>query len=770
MADTVPVELRFEAEATADVTWVVRAATLREALNTPFSLALEISTDQLDAEPVRLLGTAASFTVTRADFTRTVSGIVASLTEGPEAQDDPEGDRLTVRLVLRPALEALRYRVNTRLFQDVAVPDVLDEVLTAALGGYGRSVDARLSRTYPICEYRTQHDESDLAFCHRLMEEEGIVYWFEEGDAETLVLADAGAEYATLEPAEGGALEFRLRVGDRVGTEHVSVFEPRSQIVPTTLVTRHFDWTRPSAPIEGASSDAPPDAPSGAHIDPPREVYAHGHAPLSLSEFDGTAYGASDVEDQVRLRREAHAFDAKIVDGRSTVSALRPGGRFDLSGHPLQDLDRGWAVLSVEHCFGRDGGEDGYFNTFRCFPDDVPYRPARVTPRPRVESALTARVVGPAGEEIHTDAHGRVRVQLHWDRQGAMDEHSTRWVRVMQPWAGAGWGHVFIPRMGMEVVVEFVDGDPDQPLVVGALYDGEHATPHALPDDKTKSTIRTETSIGGGGNNELTFEDAAGSELVYVHAQKDFDEVVENDHTTTVHHDQSIHVDNDQTQEIGNDQTEHVFNDQDLTVDANRSVTVHGSFTETIDGSETKTVSSGSTETITGGETRTVTGGMTESIAGGRTQTITASSTESVSGALSQTVNGSIVITTPSTYEVTAVGGFSITTPGATTLIAPGGYSLLAPGGQTSIDESWFSLGNKWFDNYGVKGTTVVTKIDVVYAMQAAAQVCTIDAFGAKLTTGGAFEEFSGAKAETTGAKLKSYAGALLFAGLFNKT
>jgi len=766
--DLAQVRLTLEAEATGGAAWVVRAATLREALNTPYELELEVATDDRDVEPVLLLGTSVTLTYERHDFLRHVAGIVAGLEEGPQ----PNDEFVVARLSVRPALEALKHRVSTRLFQDMTVPQILEQVLTEGLGGWDRSVELRLERSYPTCEYRTQHDERDLAFCHRLMEEEGIVYWFEEGDgAERLVLADATQAYGRVEPVHGGPLELALRDGDRTGRELVSAFEPRSRVTPTALATRHFDWTTPSTPIEGASSDAPPDdAPHGAHVDPPREVYEHDHAPLTWHGFDGEAYAESDVADQVRVRREAQAFEARIARGSSTVTSLRPGFGFDLSGHPLADLDRGWFVRAVTHRFGRDAVEQDYDNDFTAWPDDVAYRPRRRTPKPRVASAQTARVVGAAGEEIHTDAHGRIRVQFHWDREGASDERSTRWVRVMQPWAGAGWGHVFIPRIGMEVIVEFVDGDPDRPLVVGSLYDGEHAVPHALPDHKTKSTIRSESSLGGGGNNELTFEDLAGSEQVYVHAQKDFNEVVENDHTTTVHHDQTIRVDDDQTQEVGNDQTEHVFANQDLTVDADRAVTVHASFTEVIDGSETKTVSSGSDETIVGGETRAVSGGMTESISGGRTQTITGSSTETISGALTQTVTGGVTITTPSTYDITADGGFSITTPAATTVIAPGGWSLLAPGGQTSIDESWFSLGNKWFDNYATKGSTVVTKLDIVYGMSLAAQVCAIDILGAKLTTGGAFEEFSGAKLEGVGARLKAYTGCILFAGLFNKT
>jgi type VI secretion system secreted protein VgrG len=269
----------------------------------------------------------------------------------------------------------------------------------------------------------------------------------------------------------------------------------------------------------------------------------------------------------------------------------------------------------------------------------------------------------------------------------------------MQPWAGSGWGFVFIPRIGMEVLVDFVDGDPDRPLVIGSVFNGEHPLPYALPGEKTKSTIKTESSLGGGGFNELRFEDKKGSEEVFTHAQKDQNEVVENDHTTTVHHDQRIRVDNDQSQEVGNNQTEHVFVDQDLTVDANRTITVHGNFTETIDGSETRTVSSGSTETIDAGETRTVTGGTTETISGGRTQTINGGSTETINGSLSQSISGGATITTPASYNLTATGGLTIVAPAGTKFNAQGGVKIVSSS-VTTHDLFFRLLGREVNENY----------------------------------------------------------------------
>jgi type VI secretion system secreted protein VgrG len=212
-------------------------------------------------------------------------------------------------------------------------------------------------------------------------------------------------------------------------------------------------------------------------------------------------------------------------------------------------------------------------NRFECIPLAVEWRPARRWPKPRITSMQTATVVGPSGEEIHTDIHGRIKVQFHWDRENPANETSSCWVRVQQAWAGGGWGFWWVPRIGMEVVVQFVDGDPDRPLVTGSVYNATNELPYPLPDEKTKSTIKSNSSLGGGGSNEFRFEDKAGSEQIYAHAQKDYNEVVEHDHNTLVHNCQTNTVDVDQTQTIGANQTETVHN-QVMTVDGNRTVHV----------------------------------------------------------------------------------------------------------------------------------------------------------------------------------------------------
>lgn len=758
--DTEHVELVFNCDGTTDVSWAVGGATICERLNATYSLSLDLATENTDAEPLQMLGSPAKLTLTRGSVMRQITGIVSRVHEG---STHPE--MVTAGVTIVPALEALRHCINTRIFQEMTVPEILEEVLGEGLGQYERRVDNRTSRSYPTCEYRVQYGENDLDFCERLMEEEGIAYWFEfEDEAETLVLADSAREWGEIETSHGGAVQFSLQQTGVGGHEFMSELHGESSLRPTKFTTRHFDWTHPSVFVEGDSDEsAEDDRPNGGSLPPDREIYEHDERPLTLSEYGGAAYGANDVDDQATIRRQSQAWESFICEGESTVLNMKIASVFELIGHTRPEMDNRYLVVEVSHIFGVQGSD--YHNEVICVPDSVIYRPLRTKRKPRVASLQTATVTGPSGEEIHTDEHGRLKVQFHWDRLGAFDEHSSCWVRVMQPWSGAGWGHVFIPRIGMEVTVGFVEGDPDRPLVMGSVYNADHPPPYPLPDEKTKSTIKTETSLGGGGFNELRFEDKAGEEEIFIHAQKDENEVVENDHTTTVGNDQTITVGNDQTQEIGNNQTEHVSANQDLEVDANRTIQVHGDFSETIDGSETRTVSSGVTETIDSGENRTVTGGMTETITGGRTQTINGDSKETVNGSLTQTIAGGATITTPASYEVTANGGMNITAPGGITIIAPAGFNLVAPGGQTTIDLIFDKIGGQHEANFAYSIGDCLNKQEVVASLNRGMTGCHIETFATKVEFAGLLRGKKDVQLNTSACKLKTCAAQMLKIG-----
>ncbi len=329
-------------------------------------------------------------------------------------------------------------------------------------------------------------------------------------------------------------------------------------------------------------------------------------------------------------------------------------------------MNQEWVLLRVQHwCSQPQAAEEQagpaeqsvYQNSFECAPYSVPYRPRRWTPRPVVDGPQTAIVVGPAGEEIHTDEYGRVKVQFHWDRAGQKDDKSSCWIRVSQGWGGAGYGMVIIPRIGHEVVVDFLEGDPDQPLIVGRVYNGESPPPYGLPGAKTMSSFKSNSSPGGGGSNELRFEDAAGSEEVYLHGQKDWNTVIEhdktekigNDNTESIGHDETIDVKNNRSKTVGVDQSETIGSnktisvgvDHDETIGANMSLSVGSNKTETIAIASTETVGAEKTLSIGAVYQVTVGAAMNETVGAAKAVEVGGSNSEKIGGDKSETIGGS---------------------------------------------------------------------------------------------------------------------------------
>jgi type VI secretion system secreted protein VgrG len=694
MSDTDnPVIVRFEPSADIEGEWQVSGLLIRQRFNEPGKAILELHSQDLMAEPSLMLGTSATVAIERAGIVHEFSGIVERVEDGVSSQHE-----LMTTLTLVPALVALRHRTNSRIFQEMTIPEILEKVLAEGLGAYERELDlGYLSGTYPAQEYTVQYQETDFDFVHRLMEEHGINYHFVSLDGkEVMTFHDSDSVYADLVSLgnSDGMLPLIMR-GDNPGlTEELSEFRRYSKLRSTVARTKVFNWLTPAEPYEAENSEAADLAtPNGASLEPEREDYVHDE-PSSLSSYRTAGLAPADVDQDLAIRRAVHQRDAIRCVGASTALGMAPAVRFELVDHPQPDLAAQYVVVAVEHSFGTYGpGNTGYGNNIECIPSAVEWRPERRRRRPRMPSLQTATVVGPAGEEIHTDEHGRIKVQFHWDREGKNDENSSCFVRVIQPWAGNGWGFVFLPRIGMEVAVNFVDGDPDRPMVSGCVYNGENVPPYGLPDDKTKSTIKSNSSPGGGGFNELRFEDAAGSEEIFIHAQKDFNETVLNDHNTTVGNNQTNNVDVDQTQTVHGNQSETVDGNQDMTVNGTRTVHVVGAFDETLDATETRTVTGDVTETFAANETRTISGSQTETITGSVSRTISGSQTDTITGSLSETITGGITTTTPANLNLTAVGGINMTTTGAMMVNAVGGFTVLAPGGTKTVDMDFWSFG-----------------------------------------------------------------------------
>jgi type VI secretion system secreted protein VgrG len=693
--------VRFEPSADIEGDWQVSGLLIRQQFNEPGKATIELHSQDLMAEPSLMLGTSATIMIERAGVVREFSGIVERVEDGVSSQHE-----LVTTLTLVPALVALRHRTNSRIFQEMTIPEILEKVLSEGLGAYEREVDVGyLSGTYPAQEYTVQYQETDFDFVHRLMEEHGINYHFVSQDGkEVMTLHDSDSIYADLVSLgnSDGALPIVMR-GDSAGlTEELSEFRRFSKLRSTVARTKVFNWLTPASPYEAENSDAAElVTPNGASLDPEREDYVHDE-PSSLSSYRTAGLMPADVDQDIKLRRTVHQRDAIRCVGVSTAIGMAPAVRFELVDHPQPDLADQYVVVAVEHTFGTYGlGGTGYANSIECIPSAIEWRPERRRKRPRMPSLQTATVVGPAGEEIHTDEHGRIKVQFHWDREGKNDENSSCFVRVIQPWAGNGWGFVFLPRIGMEVAVNFIDGDPDRPMVSGCVYNGENVPPYALPGEKTKSTVKSNSSPGGNGFNELRFEDAAGSEEIFIHAQKDFNEVVLNDHNTTVGNNQTNNVDVDQTQTVHGNQTETIDGNQEMTVNGTRTVHVVGAFDETLDATETRNVTGDVTETFSANETRTISGSQTETITGSVTRTISGSQTDTISGSLTETITGGITTTTPGNLAVTAAGGINMTTAGAMLVTAAGGFTVLAPGGTKTVDGEFWQYGGGQIKTFG---------------------------------------------------------------------
>ena len=345
------------------------------------------------------------------------------------------------------------------------------------------------------------------------------------------------------------------------------------------------------------------------------------------------------------------------AEGQSTVPRLLPGFTFTMHGHDLDGFNQEYVLYEVTHngkqpqvLAERSGGEGTQSgNSFLAVPSSVALRPERITPKPVIKGVQTAIVAGPSGDEIYPDAHGRVKVQFHWDRQGRNDENSSCWIRVSQAWAGTGWGAMFIPRINQEVIVDFIEGDPDRPIITGRVYHGTNTPPYALPGEKTKSTIKSHSSKGGGGSNEIRFEDKKGSEEIYVHGQKDWTIAINNDKNQQVGSNESLSVGNNRTKTVGNDQSETIGVNKHITVGSNHDEQIGANKNETIASNmnlmvgvnQTDTVGAAKAVTIGAAYQITVGAAMNETVGAAKAEEIGAVKAVTVGGNSTETVGGS---------------------------------------------------------------------------------------------------------------------------------
>ncbi|TXY00050.1 type VI secretion system Vgr family protein [Vibrio mimicus] len=548
-----------------------------------------------------------------------VNGIVRQFSQG-----DIGHHHTLYSLVLVPALERLSLRHNSRIFQFKTVQDIISQILQEM-----SVVDFSfaLKRTLSQREFCVQYRESDLAFVHRLAAEEGITYYIEQANGKhTIIFFDDN----TLISKYSGLVSHNSLAGGQADTPFVSQFHIEHQSEPSHLTLKDYSFKKPSYGFlqEQKGSDLSFQQSSYEHYDFPGRYKDDGA---------GSAFSQLRLE---YLRRES-----SLGSGKSNHPALRAGVKFDLSENLEASANRDWVVVEVTHqgtqpqALEEDGGHGAttYSNQFTVIPANKTWR-AKPQPKPQVDGPMIAKVVGPAGEEIYCDEHGRVKVHFPWDRESKQNEHSSCWVRVSQGWAGAQYGFMAIPRIGHEVIVSFLHGDPDQPIITGRTYHATNTSPYPLPANKTRTVIRTDTHQGEG-FNEIRFEDQAGQEEIFIHAQKDQNNVVNNDETTKVGHDRSENVGHDETITIGNNRTETVGNNETITIGNDRTETVGGNEVVTIKGNTAETTAIAKAETVGAAKALTIGAGYQETVGASKNVSVGLTYTEQV-GILRQLIVG----------------------------------------------------------------------------------------------------------------------------------
>lgn len=603
-----PVHYEFYLLSGPDIACVVMHYEMSEELGEAYQFEIDVAIYDIEAPLEELLGARCELLIDRHVGMRAVYGVISEFYERGSLQD-----RLFVHIVVVPALRLLEQEVDTRIFQGMDVKEILTEILTPCLQAYHRDFDIEncLKESYNKRDYCVQFRESTLDFCCRIIAEEGMTFRFEadeENRAEKLIFVDNNASYGPPNLVIDDDIPLipdRFTEADR---ESIQAFQWKKNVQPNKVVARGFNAKAPDS-LDESTHDF-----DGKPSTPLRSIYIHGERRQIIEDIQNDdpaeSFTGEELDQRERLGKltlEQFIRQSKVFRGTSNITDLRPGVTITLGELPQEDLDGHQFLVTLVTHHGdvpgaQAGGGDGepqYRNNFECIPVEHAFRPEQRRREPQILTAQTATVVGPPNEEIYTDRLGRVRVRFHWEHV-VENERSSCWIRVVQPWAGPGWGFMFIPRVGMEVLVHFLDGNPDRPIITGSVYNGTNLPPYTLPDERTKSVIKTSSSPGGDGYNELTFEDAAGSEQIIVHAQKDFNETTENDHTTTVHANETNTVDVNQTNHVGGDQATSIDGEQTLTVGKNRIVTIEASHSVTINGKEAVEGHSGSKLAITG--------------------------------------------------------------------------------------------------------------------------------------------------------------------------
>jgi type VI secretion system secreted protein VgrG len=534
-----------------------------EAISRLFQFHLTTLSEDTSIQGDQIVGQSVTINIAQADDSpRYFNGIVSHF-----MCPGKEGDMTRYELQVVPKLWLLTRYADCRIFHNLEAPDIIKRVLDDR----GISYDASLQSEYRKLEYCVQYRETDFNFISRLMEQNGIFYFFEHTDGDhKMKLADSSSVHVPCPDFAHGS--FNLAGGGLDAGDVVNSWTFGNELRSGKVSLTDYNWMTSATDLTA------------------EETTIHAMAnntQMELFDYPGLNLTASEGKAITKVRMQEEEAVYAFGRGSSVCRAFTSGYKFELQDHPLDPMNKSYLLTEVRHLASvagtyrdDDGAENSYSNDFTCIPDDLPFRPARITPRPLIQGPQSATVVGKSadqdssndqgaggdGEEIWVDKWGRVLVHFSWDRASKI----SCWVRVSQDWAGKGWGMINIPRVGQEVLVSFLDGDPDRPIITGRVYNDVQTVPYGLPDNGTRTTFRTSSSTGGGTEhyNELRFEDKSGSEQIFLRGEKDFDTRILNDSREWIGNNQSIIITKNRTEKVGTDES--------IQIGANRTEKVGG--------------------------------------------------------------------------------------------------------------------------------------------------------------------------------------------------
>jgi type VI secretion system secreted protein VgrG len=663
---------------------------IHERMSDLFEVKLTVLSNDPHLDFDEIVGHPAAFSIHGSSITtataRYFSGIASNM---EQVAATPRGAS-TYELTLVPVLWLLTQRRNHRMFQQLSELEIVKKLL----GEWGIEPRLEISSVHKTRKYRVQYAESDYRFFCRMLEDAGISFYFEQEGTETrLVLSDAPQIREPHQPA----LRFHENTTHTRDLEHATKLRIGQKVRPGRYtIGDHDTRLSPNLPLTASAKLAD----GGVEDRLERFHYAPGAFHFGSDKGESTpsaddhGKARTDVDEGERVakkRLQAKRADARVITFETNATDIGPGVIVHIVDHPRAEVASKKGLLIVASTWSGKSTES-WTRTLEARFADAPFVPKLVTPRPKVSGVECATVVGPDGDEIHTDEFGRVRVHFHWDRESQMNQRSSCWIPVSQAWGGAGYGGSNLPRIGQEVIVDFLGGNPDKPVITGRLYTKFQGTPYKLPDNKTQSGWKSNSTHKTGGYNEVMFEDAAGIELLRIQAEKDLHKLVKNDENVTIGHDREKLVKNDDRHTVGHNRTKLVQNDEDVTIGNDRTKLVKNDDNLTVGNDRTKLVQMSSREVV--GQNRTRSVGVNENVSIGSNHTLNVGTDQSVSigsnhstsvGADHSTSVGGSQSTNVAASQSTRVGGAQTTRVGLMSAETIGLVKALTVGGAYEV-------------------------------------------------------------------------------------